>query len=61
MDASGNIHQVIGKASFDAAKIVENYNAFMDAIKACKNDSHKGQLVANISMCSTMSPAVKIK
>jgi large subunit ribosomal protein L1 len=60
-DNTGNIHQVIGKVSFDAAKIVENYNAFMEAIKGCKNDAHKGQLVANTSICSTMSPAVKIK
>ncbi len=60
-DNTSNIHQVIGKVSFDADKIVENYKAFMDAIKSCKNDSHKGQLVANTSMCSTMGPAVKIK
>jgi len=60
-DNTGNIHQVIGKASFDAEKIVANYTVFMDAVKACKNESHKGQLIANISICSTMSPAVKIK
>jgi len=60
-DNTGNIHQVIGKVSFDADKIVENYKAFMDAVSACKSDAHKGQLIASVSMCSTMSPAVKIK
>ncbi len=60
-DNTGNIHQVIGKVSFDAQKIVENYNSFIDAVKSCKNDAHKGQLIASVSMCSTMSPAVKIK
>ena len=60
-DNTGNIHQVIGKVSFDADKIVENYEAFVSAVSACKNDAHKGQLITNISMCSTMSPAVKIK
>ena len=47
--------------SFDADKIVENYEAFVIAVSTCKNDAHKGQLITNISMCSTMSPAVKIK
>jgi large subunit ribosomal protein L1 len=60
-DNTGNVHQVIGKTSFDVEKIIENYNAFLDAVRACKGDAHKGQLIANISMCSTMSPAVKIK
>jgi len=60
-DNLGNIHQVIGKVSFDAEQIVENYNAFMEAVQAQKNDVHKGQLIANISICSTMGPAVKIK
>jgi large subunit ribosomal protein L1 len=60
-DNTGNIHQVIGKVSFDTDKIVENYNAFLEAVQAQKNDAHKSQLIIGISMCSTMSPAVKIK
>ncbi|MEA3323424.1 MAG: 50S ribosomal protein L1 [Patescibacteria group bacterium] len=60
-DNTGNIHQVIGKVSFTQEQIVENYNAFMDAVKACKSDAHKGKLIATKSMCSTMGPAVKIK
>lgn len=60
-DNTGNIHQVIGKASFSSEQIAENYKAFMDAVQACKTDAHKGQLVAVVSMCSTMGPSVKIK
>ena len=60
-DNTGNIHQVIGKVSFDAEKIVENYKVFVEAVQAQKGDAHKGQLIANVSICSTMSPAVKIK
>lgn len=60
-DNTGNIHQVIGKVSFDAAHLEENYKAFIDAVSTCKTDAHKGQLVTAISVCSTMSPAVKIK
>ncbi len=60
-DSTGNVHQVIGKVSFDGEKLIENYNAFIEALQACKNDAHKGQLIANTSICSTMGPAVKIK
>ena len=60
-DNTGNIHQVIGKASFDAEKLVENYKAFMDAVEACKSEAHKGQLIVGINMCSTMGPSAKIK
>lgn len=60
-DNTGNIHQVIGKASFDAKQLIENYKAFVDAVQACKTDAHKGQLITTTSMCSTMGPAAKIK
>ncbi len=60
-DNSGNIHQIIGKASFDTEKLVENYEALIVAINACKTEAHKGQLVSGISMCSTMGPSVKVK
>lgn len=60
-DNSGNVHQVIGKASFDAEKITQNYTALIEAIKACRNESHKGQFITSISMCSTMGPAVVIE
>ncbi len=60
-DSTGNVHQVIGRVSFGGEKLTENYNAFIEALQACKNDAHKGQLIANTSICSTMGPAVKIK
>lgn len=57
-DNSGNVHQVIGKASFAPEKITENYNAFIDAVKGCRNEAHKGQFIVSVNMCSTMGPAV---
>jgi large subunit ribosomal protein L1 len=60
-DNTGNIHQVIGKASFAAEQLVENYEALLTAVNACKTEAHKGQLVTAISICSTMGPAVKVK
>ena len=60
-DNSGNVHQVIGKASFDAEKLQQNYTAFVDAIKACRNEAHKGQFVTSISLCLTMGPGVIVE
>jgi len=60
-DNAGNVHQVIGKVSFDVDKLVENYNAFIEALNACKNENHKSKLISRVSVCSTMSPSVEIK
>lgn len=60
-DNTANVHQIIGKASFDVKKIEENYSAFIEAVNKCKTDAHKGKLIANVSVCSTMGPAVKIE
>lgn len=60
-DNSGNVHQVIGKASFDAEKLTQNYTALIDAIKGCRNEAHKGQFITSISLCSTMGPSVIIE
>jgi len=60
-DNSGNIHQVIGKVSFDADKLEENYKAFMSTVSAQKTDAHKGALITGVSMCSTMGPGLKVK
>ncbi len=60
-DNTANVHQIIGKASFDAEKLEENYNAFIEAVNKCKTDAHKGKLITNVSVCSTMGPSVKIE
>ena len=59
-DNSGNVHQVIGRASFDAEQLRENYMAFMDAVNGARSEAHKGQLVKAIHLCSTMGPSVTI-
>jgi large subunit ribosomal protein L1 len=60
-DNTGNVHQVIGKASFEIDKLVDNFKALIEAVGKCKGESHKGKLIANISICSTMGPSVKIQ
>ena len=60
-DSFGNIHGIIGKVSFKETDLLENLNAFVKTILRAKPDSVKGAYVKSISVCSTMSPAVKIE
>ena len=59
-DSFGNVHGIIGKASFDDNKLVENLKAFVEAIMKVKPSTVKGAYVKNISISSTMGPGVKI-
>ncbi len=59
-DDTGNVHQVLGKASFDAVKILENFNAFMEALRRAKPPSAKGSYVVSVTLTSTMGPGVKV-
>ena len=59
-DNTGNVHQVIGKLSFEAKKLEENYATFVDAIQKARPAGVKGKYVISISVCSTMGPGVKI-
>ena len=59
-DSFGNIHGIIGKASFDEKKLSENLVAFVNAILKLKPASVKGNYVKNISISSTMGPGVKL-
>ena len=59
-DTFGNIHSIIGKASFDVDKLVENLNSFVTTILKLKPSTVKGDFVKNISISSTMGPGIKI-
>ena len=59
-DSFGNVHGIVGKASFDDAKLVENLKAFVEAIMKVKPATVKGTYVKNVSISSTMGPGVKI-
>src|SRR3989344_7861191 len=58
-DDSGNLHNIIGKSSFETKQLVENYNALMDAIKKVKPASTKGIFIKNISINATMGPGIR--
>ena len=59
-DSAAVIHQVIGKKSFDAKKLEENYSAFMEAVSKAKPTGIKGKYIISVSVCSTMGPGVKV-
>ncbi|MDO4394433.1 MAG: 50S ribosomal protein L1 [Mycoplasmatota bacterium] len=59
-DSYGNIHGIIGKASFDENLLVENLKAFVNAILKIKPTTVKGNYVNNISISSTMGPGIKL-
>lgn len=59
-DDSSNVHQAVGKLSFEDAKLVENIKAFVEAIEKSKPAAFKGKLISNITICSTMGKGIKI-
>lgn len=59
-DDSGNIHQVVGKVSFDENKLKENIEAFLEAVRKAKPAAVKGKFLVAASICSTMGPGIKI-
>jgi large subunit ribosomal protein L1 len=59
-DDSGNIHQMIGKVSFEDQKLKENFEVLMDAIKKARPESMKGTYIKQVHMASSMGPSVKV-
>ena len=60
LDKTNIIHCPIGKASFGAEKLTENFNAIMGAIITAKPAAAKGQYIKSCTVVSTMGPGVKI-
>jgi len=59
-DDTGNIHQVVGKLSFEDSKLQENLKVFIETIEKSKPAAFKGKLISNITVCSTMGHGIKI-
>ena len=60
LDKTNIIHTPIGKASFGAEKLADNFNALMDAIIKAKPAAAKGQYLRSVTVAATMGPGVKI-
>lgn len=59
-DKGANLHAIVGKLSFDAQKLEENIEAFLQFVNSLKPQSVKGNYVKSISLCATMSPSVRV-
>jgi large subunit ribosomal protein L1 len=59
-DSGGIVHAVVGRLSFDAKKLEQNVQAFIDHILGMKPQAVKGTYLKGISISATMSPGVKV-
>ncbi|WP_061213122.1 50S ribosomal protein L1 [Syntrophomonas wolfei] len=60
VDKSAIVHAPIGRISFEVDKLQENLNAFAEALLKARPAAAKGQYMRSVTVCSTMSPGVKI-
>lgn len=60
VDKQGNINVCIGRASFDAQKLIENFKVLKDAIVKAKPATIKGNYIKNVAITTTMGPGIKV-
>src|SRR5580692_6565149 len=58
-DRTAIVHLVIGKVSFDAHKLLENYAAIVEELIGAKPSAAKGRYLRTLTLASTMGPGVK--
>jgi large subunit ribosomal protein L1 len=59
-DRTAIVHLVIGKASFDDRKLLENYAAVIEELIRAKPSAAKGRYLRSVTIASTMGPGVKV-
>jgi large subunit ribosomal protein L1 len=59
-DRYGNVHLPIGRASFEAPSLVENFGAASDELLRARPASAKGRFLQKVAVSSTMGPGVRI-
>jgi len=60
VDKQANLHLIIGKASFSADQLVENYGAALDEVLRAKPASSKGKFLKKIVFSTTMGPGIPV-
>ncbi|HLU28134.1 MAG TPA: 50S ribosomal protein L1 [Glycomyces sp.] len=60
VDKHANLHLIIGKASFSAEQLAENYAAAMDEVQRLKPSSSKGVYIKKVTLSTTMGPGVPV-
>ncbi|MFN3422123.1 MAG: 50S ribosomal protein L1 [Armatimonadota bacterium] len=59
-DPQGVVHAVIGKVSFPAEHLLENFKTLLDALLKARPATQRGQYVKSIAISPTMGPSVKV-
>ena len=59
-DRAGNVQAIIGKVSFEAEKLVENFKAFNETIQKAKPATAKGTYVTNLTITTTQGVGIKV-
>jgi large subunit ribosomal protein L1 len=59
-EKTGIIHAIIGKKSFGAEKLRENFNVLTSALMKAKPPTSKGQYMLNVTLSTTMSPGISL-
>ena len=60
LDKTNIVHTGIGKVSFGAEKLVDNFTALLDAVIKAKPAAAKGQYLKSVTVSTTMGPGVKV-
>jgi large subunit ribosomal protein L1 len=60
LDKTNIIHTPIGKASFGPEKLIDNFNALLEAVVKAKPSAAKGQYLKSVTVAATMGPGIRI-
>ena len=60
MDRHGNLHVILGKTSFPARALVENYQVVLDEVLRAKPAAAKGRYIKSITVATSMGPGIKV-
>jgi large subunit ribosomal protein L1 len=60
VDKHSNLHLIIGKASFSANQLIDNYAAVLDEVLRAKPSAAKGKYLKKVTVTTTMGPGVPV-
>ena len=60
VDKHSNLHLIIGKASFEADQLIDNYAAVLDEVLRSKPSAAKGKYLKKVSLTTTMGPGIPV-